>query len=95
MLGKHKIIWSAQSDEDVEWIIKFLERVWTEREVLIFLEQLRKFETIVKRFPEIYPESHKAKGLRKAVINPNISVLYKIDKDIIRIVTVIDNRAEN
>ena len=68
MLGKHKIIWSAQSDEDVGRIIKFLERVWSEREVLSFLEQLKKFETIVKRFPEIYPESQKAKGLRKAVV---------------------------
>ena len=57
MRNKLDVIWSAESIQRTDQIIKFLNDKWTNKEIINFLEDLKSFEEIVSNFPEIYPES--------------------------------------
>lgn len=86
--------WSKESKVQLASIVLYLREKWTEKEVNKFLTQIREFEKIVVKFPEIYPESNKKSGLRRAVLSKQNSVIYKIDREkvFIRVYTIFDNR---
>jgi plasmid stabilization system protein ParE len=94
MANKLDVIWSNESVRSVDQIIKFLNENWTTKEVEIFLIALAGFEEIVSRFPEIYPKSLIKKGYRKAVILKQISIIYSVEKNTIKIHTLFDNRQD-
>lgn len=93
MIGTYKIIWSVKSSIDVDSIIDYLKIEWTEAEIKAFLLRLKDVEDVVSTFPKLYPESKSSKGLRKAVISKNNSIVYTINHGTINVVTVIDNRS--
>ena len=66
MRNKLDVIWSAESIQRTDQIIKFLNDKWTNKETINFLEDLKSFEEIVSNFPEIYPESQIKKGISKS-----------------------------
>ena len=94
MRNKLDVIWSAESIQRTDQIIKFLNDKWTNKEIINFLEDLKSFEEIVSNFPEIYPESQIKKGYRRAVINRQTSVLYSIENKSILIHSLFDNRQD-
>ena len=94
MRNKLDVIWSAESIQRTDQIIKFLNDKWTNKEIINFLEDLKSFEEIVSNFPEIYPESQIKKGYRRAVINRQTSVLYSIESKSILIHSLFDNRQD-
>jgi plasmid stabilization system protein ParE len=95
MDAKHSVEWSKEAEERIESVYNYLLEKWTEKEANNFLDLLIRFERRVSRFPEMYPQSEIFKGCRKAVIHPHISAIYKVQKGIIYVATLIDNRADN
>ena len=57
------------------------------------MELIRQFEELVLRYPKCYQRSELYPGCRRAVVHPNVSIVYEVDRDSINIVTVYDNRA--
>ena len=94
MPSERQVIWSAESSKKVQSIKEYLLVEWSEREVNNFLIKLKKFEHRVKQFPLLYPASLKYPELRKAVISKHQSVIYEIDDDSIRIITILDHRQQ-
>ncbi len=92
MANKLDITYSNQAVLRTDQIIKYLLENWSEREVKNFLTALEGFEEIVSRFPEIYPQSQVLKGFRKAVVAKQISVIYSVHKNEIKVYTLFDNR---
>lgn len=90
-----KVIWSLESSQKVASIKKYLYEEWSEKEVENFINRLHHFEKLVIHYPTIYPASKKHPDLRKAVITKYQSVIYKVDKDIIRVHTILDHRQDN
>ena len=88
------ILWSKESKFQFDRIVLYLREEWTEKEVNKFVAQIKDFERIVVKFPEIYAESSKKAGLRRAVLSKHNSVIYKIDwdKSLIRVYTIFNNR---
>ncbi|MBK7382032.1 MAG: type II toxin-antitoxin system RelE/ParE family toxin [Flavobacteriales bacterium] len=93
MAGDRTVEWSYQAMEQVDSIKQFILSQWSVREVDVFLDLLREFEQLVMRFPNGYQRSLIYPGCRRAVIHPNISVVYKVIGDTINVVTVYDNRS--
>jgi plasmid stabilization system protein ParE len=91
---KFEIVWSKESKLQFDKIIRYLKSEWTEREALKFTQELREFEKVVCLFPELFAESRKKPGFRRAVLTKHNSVVYKIDrkKALIRVYTIFDNR---
>lgn len=86
------MIWSLESSKKVLSIVDFVLEEWGEKEAKSFLEHLKKFEKLVIEYPHLYPVSQVDENLRKAVITKFQSVIYKIDGDSIRVLTILDHR---
>lgn len=57
-----------------------------------FEELLKQFENTVSNFPTLYPESHKQKSLRRAVVHKNTAI-YSIFKEYkVIVIAMKDNR---
>ncbi len=93
MAGDPTVFWSREAELQVDRTKEFLRQSWSEREVEAFLDLLREFEILVKQFPHGYQASAIYPGCRRAVIHPNVSVVYKVSPTAIEIVTVYDNRS--
>lgn len=92
MANKRQVIWSLESSRKVQSIIEYLLDEWGEKEAKVFLKRLKKFENLVVEHPQLYPASQADENLRKAVITKFQSVIYKIDDDSIRVLTILDHR---
>lgn len=57
MEREFEILWSKESKVQFDEILQYLKNKWTEKEIKKFVSQLKSFEQIVVRFPEIFPES--------------------------------------
>ena len=53
------------------------------------------FLNLVRHFPEAFPVSKKNKSCRLGLIHKNISIVYKIHRDTLFIVTLFDNRSKS
>ncbi len=95
MGAKHKVQWSGEAEQRIDNVYNYLLEKWTAREANNFLDLLIRFEKRVASFPEMYPASERFKGCRKAVIHPHISVIYKVQRGVVYVATLIDNRADN
>lgn len=94
MAGEREVRWSREASEQAEAIKAFVREQWSEREVQAFLDLLSSFEQLVERFPNGYPASTLYPGCRRAVIHPNVSVVYRVTGRLIEVVTLYDNRSE-
>jgi hypothetical protein len=95
MAGKYKAIWSERSITDTDLICNFLLEIWTQKEVVMFLDHLREFEKLVCQYPEAYPISQKIKDCRLGLIHKNITAVYKVKNGSVFIVTLFDNRTKS
>lgn len=93
MAGDRSVFWSGEAMFQVDLIKEYLRMSWSESEVEAFMNLLREFEALVKQFPHGYQASAIYPGCRRAVIHPNISVVYKVGRTEIEVVTVYDNRS--
>ena len=89
-----RILWSDQSLINLESILHYLESYWTKREVDKFKAQLNRNLEIISQYPKIFPESKTEPGLRKAVLNKQVSIIYKILDGAVLIAYLVDNRQD-
>jgi len=55
---------------------------------------LKTFEKAISLFPELYPLTRKKSKIRRAVLNKNLSVFYRKNKNKIEVLAVLDNRLD-
>lgn len=87
---KFEVIWTKEADTTLGEIILHLEKEWYEKKILNFLERIEKLIELIKEYPFLFPVS-KTKGLRKAIINKQSSLFYKVENDKIIIISVRSN----
>jgi len=92
MAKKRQVIWSLESSRKVQSIVEYLLEEWGEKEANDILNRLKNFEDLVIEHPQLYPASQEDDNLRKAVITKFQSVIYTIDDDSIRVLTILDHR---
>ena len=88
----YNISYSNRSLSDALIIKEYLLYKFTQKELNNFYHMLGVFESMVVKFPKLYPQSFKNKKLRRAVLSKQLSVFYSITKDTIFIVAILDNR---
>jgi hypothetical protein len=88
------IVYTKRSDADAIVIKKYLLYKFTQKEVEKFYDLLRIFENVVTIFPKLYPRSLKGKNIHRAVLSKQLSVFYKMTKDKIFVVAILDNRVD-
>lgn len=92
MKSTYKIIWTDEAFQNLQNIINFLEKFWTEKEISKFVRLLDKQLMLIKQNPALYPFSQKSKNIRKSVLTKQITLYYRVDKADIHLITLFDNR---
>lgn len=93
MAAELEVRWSDEAIRQSDAMAAFIAMRWTAREVNHFFDLLAEFQRLVAVFPNTYPVSNDYKGCRRAMIHPNASVVYEVRKDVVHIVTIVDNRS--
>jgi plasmid stabilization system protein ParE len=89
-----KIIrWTKDADESYLEMINFIKLIWNDEVVKKFVRATFSVLETISRNPEMYAAKG-AKNVRRAIIRPNVSLIYKINKEHIDILLFIDNRSK-
>ena len=89
-----KIIWSEQAKKSYEKTIDNLLERWTIDIVFKFENLTNSTLDNLKKNKSFCQKSQQTQ-LRKCVIHKNISLIYRIEKSDIELITFIDNRSEH
>ena len=78
MKSTYKIIWTDEAFKNLENIIAYLEKFWTEKEIRKFARLLDKQLILIRKNPTLYPYSIKSNKIRKSVLTKQITLYYHI-----------------
>jgi len=95
MSNEHQILWSPLAEETYLKTIEFILNKWTIKEAKDFEHKVESLLSKIKTHRKLCPASYKKPGLRKCVISPQTSLVYRINDDIIELVAFIDNRSQH
>jgi len=91
MKSTYKIIWTDEAFRNLENIITYLEKFWTEKEIRKFARLLDKQLILIKKNPALYPFSKKSDDIRKSVLT-KITLYYRIIETEIYLISLFDSR---
>jgi plasmid stabilization system protein ParE len=87
------ISWTENALDNATSIRLYLEEKYTKREIESFYSLLSAFEEAVSIFPQLYPQTNNSK-IRRAVLSKVLSAFYRISKNEIEVLAIIDNRCD-
>ena len=88
------IFWTDRALQNAISIKEYLLLKFSDKEVESFLSLLNAFEIAISAFPKLYSLSSIKHGIRRAVLNKALSVFYRIRKNNIEVLAIIDNRCD-
>lgn len=88
----YQIFWSEEAIANLEQILDYLSKKWTEREVRNFKARLVEQIEIIAKFPFGFPASAQIPRLRKAVLTKHTSIIYEVSGQNIYLAYIFDNR---
>lgn len=94
MKSTFKLIWSEEAVEGLKEIISYLENRFSENEIKDFIKEPDHQLDTICSFPMIFPKSEKLKFIRKCVVARRTSIYYKIEREEIILISIIDNRKQ-
>lgn len=92
MRSTYKLIWSEEALEGLKNIFTYLEFNFSAKDVKNFARKLDKHLELISTNPQSFPLSTKSTNVRRCVLAKLTSIYYIIDEDVVKLITVIDNR---
>jgi|GEM_PF-603206 plasmid stabilization system protein ParE len=92
--GVIAVFYTERALQNAVVIKDYLNLNFSHKEIEHFMSLLKTFEIAVSAFPELYPASAIKRGVRRAVLNKPLSVFYRIKKQRIEILAILDNRCD-
>lgn len=74
-----EVVWSAKARVTYFRILDYLDENWTKKEIIQFNERIQLVIGAILKNPGIFPGSDKKPNIRKALIDKNNLLFYKID----------------
>lgn len=90
----YEIEWSEQAIRNFDEIVRSLSYTWGEKIVKDFVRAIDRELIHIKTFPYAFPATSQKKGVRRCVVSPINSIYYKVEKKMIYIVAIYDNRRD-
>ena len=88
----HEINWSEEAKRDYNDILQYLTERWQRKVWLKFIEDVDAVLEVIEKFPRAYPKFEDDDYLRKAVVNPHVSLFYEVKDDKIKLLFFWNNR---
>ena len=76
-----KVSWILEAELQYKKTVAYLESNWTEREIYNLESKLLKVLELISVQPFIFPVSPSIKNIRRARIDVNNCLLYRVDED--------------
>jgi len=89
-----QIVLTKTAEKRLDDLLEYLEKNWSLKVKLNFISKLEKRFEVLKKNPEVFPNSNIKKGLHKCVVTRQTTVYYTFDNAKIYILTVFDNRQD-
>jgi len=74
-----KFIWTPKAKNGLAKVIEYLEKNWTQREIISLGENITSILSAISSNPEIFIKSSSAKLTYKALVDKNNYLIYRID----------------
>ena len=94
MRSGYRLFWSDESLRDLQNIIDYLNSNWTQKEIQNFVKRLDKRLEIIIGNPKLFPKTRKRRNVRKSVLSKHTVIYYKMEKDVVTILTLFDPRQD-
>jgi plasmid stabilization system protein ParE len=91
MKSTFKIIWSEESLDNLDSIVDYLEKNWTNKEIFSFFYGVNRLIRIIKDKPLTFPYSNNLK-IRRAVLSKKITIYYTVLDEAVVIISLFDTR---
>lgn len=86
------VVISKTAEKKIDNLLNYLLMNWSAKVKDDFIKKMDSSIEILKKHPEIFPESEKEKSLRKCVITKQTILFYRYNSERISIVTIFDTR---
>jgi plasmid stabilization system protein ParE len=86
------IVISERAEKNLDKIVAYLEKEWSERVKQNFILKLSKASNQIADNPMMYPASAIKKDIRKCVVTKHTILYYKVSKTEMEIITIQDSR---
>ena len=93
-MNQYKLIWSPKSKSEYANLLQYIEKLYGTDAALDFLDQVERIVESISVFPYAFPISDKVPSFRKAVINRQTSLFYRVNNQAVEIVHFWDNRQD-
>ena len=93
-MKRYRVYLSPLASFKLDRLLEYLQTEWGNDTKNAFLEKLKFKVEIIAEYPHSFQESDVMKGLFRCVITPQTSIYYRIVKESVEIITVIDNRQD-
>lgn len=89
-----KIVWTPRAIKTFDKRIAYLEKHWTEREIVKFTSRVNEYLALLQFQPLMYRKSTRLKHTHVGVIIKQVSLVYRIKpkSENIELIAFIDNR---
>ncbi len=88
----YAIIWSDRAEKNYDDILEYLVESWGRKVLIRFIKQVNSTFDLIEHSPRAYPKYEDHENIRKAVINPHISLFYRIKDEKIELICFWNNR---
>ncbi|MEH6706078.1 MAG: type II toxin-antitoxin system RelE/ParE family toxin [Galbibacter orientalis] len=89
-----KVVISKTAEKKLDKLLEYLITEWSVKIKTEFVKKLDSSIKVIKKQPEIFPESKKGKGLKKCVITKQTTLYYRYNSKQINIITIFDSRRD-
>jgi plasmid stabilization system protein ParE len=94
MDSDYKIFWTNEAINNLESILDYLNRSWTQREIDNFKKKLSKQIDLIEKNPKLFPLSDYNPRLRKAVMSKQTTIFYELSGTVIYLVYLFSNKQD-
>lgn len=90
-----KIVWTPKALKMLDEYSDYLIEHWGGIVLMELIDRIERISILLKKNPLMYPLIDQEKQLRRVVLDKYVSILYRIEPNRIRVMTLLYNRAMN
>ena len=94
MANEYPVLWTAEANNNLANIIKYLDAKWGQKEIQLFINKLNKAIALISKKPRLFRLTNSRRNMRKCVLSKHTSIYYQELNSSIYIVALFDNRQD-
>lgn len=88
------VVWTPEAEITFQAQLDYLEEVWPETNLRKFIDRVFEIVDHISEHPEMYPIYRASEGIHSCVVNPYVTLYYKIKEEQIDLLTFWPSRQD-